>query len=158
MNELKQAYRMTALIGLWMIMAEALLIIPVEYSSARAQPVAAPQDIDAGMARYVLFAFCAVLFVVERIIRERMLAEKAPLLSEGRRSRFPAEIQRLIAASIATFALCEVVALFGLVLFFATHDRSDFYLFVMISLIFFSVKFPSYRRWEAWMGRLGRGR
>jgi len=43
-----------------------------------------------------------------------------------------------------------VPAIFGLVLYFLTRNVTDFYLFLITSLFFFSFHFPKFSQWEAW--------
>jgi hypothetical protein len=58
-------------------------------------------------------------------------------------------IQQLAVSSIITFALCEAVAIYGLVLFFIAGNSADFYIFMMLLLIYFAVYFPRYSQWES---------
>jgi hypothetical protein len=54
-------------------------------------------------------------------------------------------------AAVITDTFCESIAVLGLVLHFLGGSPTDFYVFMLISLFFFSVYFPKYRRWEEWM-------
>lgn len=54
----------------------------------------------------------------------------------------------LPAASVLTFALCEVVSIYGLVLFLLTGISMDFYIFMLISLLYFYIFYPKYADWE----------
>lgn len=58
---------------------------------------------------------------------------------------------RLMTKSIVAMAICESVAIYGLVLFLLAGSRFDLYLFTLVSLIFFGVFFPRYHRWERWL-------
>ena len=51
-------------------------------------------------------------------------------------------------AAIISFALCESVALLGLVLFLLAGNSMVFYIFMMISLGFFYLFFPKYEQRE----------
>ena len=57
-------------------------------------------------------------------------------------------MDQLAQAAVITFALCEAVALFGLVLFLLAGNAMDFYVFMVISLGFFYLFFPKYAQWE----------
>lgn len=57
-------------------------------------------------------------------------------------------VDHLPQAAIITLALCESVALLGLVLFLLTGRTSDFYIFMLISLGFFYWFYPRYDQWE----------
>jgi hypothetical protein len=50
--------------------------------------------------------------------------------------------------SIATFALCESVSILGLCLFFFTGNANDFFIFMVISLLYFYLFYPKYADWE----------
>lgn len=56
--------------------------------------------------------------------------------------------EHLAQAAIITFALCESVALLGLVLFLLCGTPLNFYLFMVISLGFFYLFYPKYEEWE----------
>jgi len=56
-----------------------------------------------------------------------------------------------MTAAVITYAFCESIAVLGLVLYFLGGSSTDFYVFMVISLFFFSVYFPKYERWEEWM-------
>jgi hypothetical protein len=58
-------------------------------------------------------------------------------------------VDHLPQAAIITFALCESVAVLGLVLFLLAGNALDFYVFMVISLGFFYLFFPKYEQWEA---------
>jgi hypothetical protein len=57
-------------------------------------------------------------------------------------------VDHLPQAAIITLALCESVALLGLVLFLLTGRSADFYIFMLISLGFFYWFYPRYDQWE----------
>jgi hypothetical protein len=57
-------------------------------------------------------------------------------------------VDNLPQAAIITLALCESVALLGLVLFLLTGRSLDFYIFMLISLGFFYWFYPRYDQWE----------
>ncbi|MCL4503613.1 MAG: hypothetical protein M1438_17435 [Deltaproteobacteria bacterium] len=51
-------------------------------------------------------------------------------------------------AAIITFALCEAVSIYGLVIFFLTGQANDFFIFMVISLLYFYLFYPKYADWE----------
>lgn len=51
-------------------------------------------------------------------------------------------------AAIITFALCEATGIYGLVLFLLTGNSMDFYIFMLISLLYFYIFYPKYADWE----------
>ncbi|MGQ9687407.1 MAG: hypothetical protein ACUVXF_01260 [Desulfobaccales bacterium] len=61
-------------------------------------------------------------------------------------------VERLFQAALVTLALCESVAVYGLLLFLLAGNPLDFYVFMFLSLFYFWVFYPKYRDWEARMG------
>ncbi|MBW1991699.1 MAG: hypothetical protein JRI59_06220, partial [Deltaproteobacteria bacterium] len=51
-------------------------------------------------------------------------------------------------AAVISFALCEAVAVFGLVLFLLTGNWQVFYIFFAFSLLLFYLHYPKYEAWE----------
>jgi hypothetical protein len=81
-----------------------------------------------------LFLFLALVnYFLIRVISRRLIARSPEFLPQ---------------AAILTFALCEAVAVFGLVLFLLTGNSLDFYLFFAGSLFMFYIFFPKYETWE----------
>jgi len=54
----------------------------------------------------------------------------------------------LPAGAIITFALCEAVGIYGLVVFLLTRNPTDFFIFMVISLLYFYLFYPRYADWE----------
>ena len=57
--------------------------------------------------------------------------------------------RRLLIADVVTAALCESVAIFGLVMFLLVRQIADFYTLVFISLAYFLYFFPRYSQEDA---------
>ncbi len=152
---LRKVYRTTVTIGLAMMASLVVCAIVVEL--IKKQHAAfngyAPLSADAFTTlRYTLLTFAAVEFFVIRMVNKAVLSAKAP---ETRTAPAAAPFAQLMSAAIVTFALCESVALGGLVLFLIQGDTADFYLFLMISLGYFTINFPKYATWEAWVREKG---
>ncbi len=86
-----------------------------------------------GLLRYIFLALAAGQYAMIRVIRKIVLAQS---------------LDNLPQAAIITFALCESVALLGLVLFLLCGNSLNFYIFMVISLGFFYRFFPKYDEWE----------
>jgi F0F1-type ATP synthase membrane subunit c/vacuolar-type H+-ATPase subunit K len=54
----------------------------------------------------------------------------------------------LPSGAIIIFALCEAVSLYGLILFFLSGNAMNFYIFMVISLLYFYLFYPKYADWE----------
>lgn len=152
-DDLRKAYRITAFVGLAMIASLIVYAVVVELIKKQNAPFGgfSPMPEVIGKLRYVLLGVVVVEFFVIRFLNKLMLSGKAPLRSSPTAGPFTSEVQRLISASIVTFALCESVAIYGVVLFLIQGNTSDFYLFLALSLFYFIVYFPRYGNWEEWI-------
>ena len=54
----------------------------------------------------------------------------------------------LFAFTLLVFALCEVIGIYGLVLFILSRNATDFFIFMAISLLYFYLLYPKYAEWE----------
>jgi F0F1-type ATP synthase membrane subunit c/vacuolar-type H+-ATPase subunit K len=154
---LRKAYRTTVNIGLVMMAGLVVFAIVVELIKKQHATFNgfAPLSADAFTTlRYALLTFAAVEFFVIRMVNKAVLSAKA---LETRTASAAAPFAQLMSAAIVTFALCESVALCGLVLFLIQGDTTDFYLFLMISVGYFTIHFPKYAKWEAWMREREKG-
>src|SRR5260370_8724600 len=85
------------------------------------------------MLRWIFLALALADAGLIRVLRGALLAP---------RSGGPGPGERLQTASIVTFALCESVGVFGLVLFLVSGSSADFYLFPPFALALFPSPFP----------------
>lgn len=152
-EELRKAYRMTAFIGLAMMASLVVYTVVVELIKKQNEPFGgyAPLPDEIATLRYALLGVAVVEFFVIRLLNKLMLSGNVPLQSSPTIVRFAPQVQRLVSASIVTYALCESVAIYGLVLFLIQGNSSDFYLFLILSLFSFSIYFPKYSTWEEWI-------
>ena len=91
------------------------------------------------LLRVILAAFALAGLGVARVLQRLILANAAlPPLA------------RLHSAAVVALALCESVAIYGLVLFMLAGRPSDYYIFAALALVGFILYFP---RREAWEGR-----
>jgi F0F1-type ATP synthase membrane subunit c/vacuolar-type H+-ATPase subunit K len=87
----------------------------------------------ASLLKYIFLALAAGQLVIIKAVQKILPARS---------------LDNLPQAAIITFALCETVAIFGLVLFLLTGNGLDFYVFMVISLGYFYLFFPKYEQWE----------
>ena len=57
-------------------------------------------------------------------------------------------VQRLLLTSMIIFALCELVAFFGVAVFLVSGQPLDFYIFLVMSLLLLATNFPMRKEWE----------
>jgi hypothetical protein len=112
-----------------------------------------PEDVY-GKLMLALLALAIFDFALIPFIRNRMLSVggRSHETPYSPYSTPPPSVQSLVSASIVSFALCESIAIYGLVLFLLNGSRRDFYLFVVIALAAFALYFPRYERWKEWTG------
>ncbi|MFQ6081821.1 MAG: hypothetical protein ACE5WD_00495 [Candidatus Aminicenantia bacterium] len=156
MDELKRSYRLATIIGIAMIASLFVYVAVIEFIKKNSAPLngfAPFPEVD--ILRYVLLGVAIACFFLIRFIKNRILSGKATIQKETIMYNLSAPIQRLLTASIITYAFCESVAIIGLVLFFIAGNSLDFYTFMVISLILFSIYFPRYNQWEEWIKKQG---
>ncbi len=158
-SDLRRAYKTTVIIGLAMMASLLVYAIVVENIRKQFDPFGgfAPMTEGFETFRYALLAVAVVQFFVIQFLNKLILSAKAPVRNTPV-TQFTPEIQRLITAAIVAFALCESVAIYGFVLFLVQGSSNDFYLFLLISLLYFSIFFPKYSVWEAWVKERERSR
>ena len=136
LTTLKARYLAINFIGLAMIASVFVYAGVVELIKWKLAPFAGFATLDPGtvaLIKYVFLALAAAQFVVIKTVQK--------ILSAG-------SVERLSLTAIITYALCESVAILGLVLFLLNGNSLDFYVFMVISLGFFYLFFPKYEQWE----------
>jgi F0F1-type ATP synthase membrane subunit c/vacuolar-type H+-ATPase subunit K len=140
---LKARYLTVNFIGLAMMAAVFVYAGVVEVIKWQWSPFTGFARLDphtAGLLRYIFLALAAGQYVMIRVIRKIVLARS---------------LDNLPQAAIITLALCESLALLGLVLFLLCGNSLDFYIFMFISLGFFYLFFPKYEQWKNLMSAAG---
>jgi hypothetical protein len=133
---LKSRYLAVNFIGLAMIASVFVYLGVVELIKWQWAPFAGFAKLDprtAGLLKYVFLAVAAAQYGAIRVVRKIVPAKS---------------VDNLPQAAIITFALCESVAVLGLVLFLLAGNAMDFYVFMVISLGFFYLHYPKYEDWE----------
>jgi len=153
MGKLGQYHRMATVIGYGMI--GTLLLFTAVFETLRAMNHETQEllpNATVEILRYVLLGIAFVEFFLIRFVR-RMIFSRGGRINSLANQRDPilAKAQKLLTASIITFAFCESVGIYGLVLFLIGRNSFDFYLFTFLSLIFFGYYFPKYSQWEEWV-------
>ncbi len=104
-------------------------------------------DENYSIFKYILYGISFAMFFIIRHIRGLLLSNKSNQGNAGLNNH-PA---RFFSLTIVTAALCESVAIYGLVLFFVSQQTADFYTLMAISLLYFIYYFPKYQQWEGWV-------
>ena len=140
---LKARYLATNFIGLAMIAAVFVYAGVVELIKWQLAPFAGFAKLDprtAGLLKYGFLALAAAQFGIIKVVQKVLPTRSADNLTQ---------------AAVITFALCEAVAVLGLVLFLLAGNALDFYVSMVISLGFFYLFFPKYEQWEQRMSAGG---
>ena len=136
LTTLKARYLAVNFIGLAMIAAVFVYAGVVEIIKWKLAPFAGFAKLDpetVALLKYAFLALAAAQFGVIKAVQKFLPARSVDNLSQ---------------AAVITFALCEAVAVLGLVLFLLAGQGLDFYIFMVISLGFFTLFFPKYDQWE----------
>jgi F0F1-type ATP synthase membrane subunit c/vacuolar-type H+-ATPase subunit K len=150
--ELKRGYRQATIIGMAMVFGVLVYALIVEIM--RINPGFSREPLlfkEADSIKYVLLGLALIEFFLIRMIRNRFLSRESGQTTKLQTGSFSTRVTKLLITSIVTHALCESIAIYGLVLFFVTRRPFDFYLFMGISLIYFAAYFPRYAQWEEWI-------
>jgi F0F1-type ATP synthase membrane subunit c/vacuolar-type H+-ATPase subunit K len=152
-SDLRKAYKTTVIIGLAMMASLLVYLIVVESIKKQHDPFGGFSPMPEAIAtlRYALLGVAVMEFFLIQLLNKLMLSAKAPIQKTPGNGQFGPEVQKLMSAAIVIFALCESVAIYGLVLFLIQGNSNDFYIFLLISLFYFSIFFPKYSAWEAWV-------
>ena len=158
MDKLRAVYRTTVFIGLALMASLVIYLIIVQlFESGTFGPLgdAAFSGSRFEVLKFALIGASAVIFFLIRSLNSQVLHSagaqgQAPASRRATAPGATAEFGKLSTAAIITFALCEIPAVFGLVLYFLGRNATDFYLFLIISMFFFANHFPKFSQWEEW--------
>lgn len=146
MDNLKRAYRTSVIIHNAVIASLFIYIILAEMIRRQFEPFEGfVNGFDFPLLRYALYVLALVQLVV--IIKIRGI-----LLKKGSIDDMEDVISKLSRTSIVTSALCEVPAIYGLILFLLGGSSRDFYILLIWSGVLFFLCFPRYSNWEKWAG------
>jgi F0F1-type ATP synthase membrane subunit c/vacuolar-type H+-ATPase subunit K len=136
LTTLKTRYLVVNFIGLAMIAAVFVYAGVVEVIKWQMAPFAGFARLEphtVSLLKYIFLALAAAQFGVIKAV-QKILPTRS--------------VENLSTTAIITFALCEAVAILGLMLFLLAGNSLDFYIFMVISLGFFTLFFPKYDQWE----------
>jgi len=139
-TQLKMRYLTANFIGLAMIGSVFLYAVVVEVLKRFLAPFTGYANLTPDQVQTLKYAFVALalanFFLIKYI--PKMLGSRS--------------VEQLLTTTIITLALCESVAVLGLVLFLLAGNAMDFYLFMFLSLFYFWFFFPKYQDWEDRLG------
>jgi hypothetical protein len=133
---LKTRYLAVNFIGLAMIASVFVYAGVVEFIKWQWAPFAGFGHLEPRLAAFLKYIFLALAGAQYGAIK--LVQKIVPARS----------VDNLPQAAIITFALAESVAVLGLVLFLLAGNSMDFYIFMLISLLYFYLFYPKYDIWE----------
>lgn len=153
-ERLQNAYRVVALIGGAFALSMLGYALVVEWW-ARTQPQLLGEDAQALLTwlRPAALVLALGMFAAAILLRRYLLGAGVPLARGVMQAMVPAErLQTMLRAVLIGFALSEGGAVLGLLLFFLSGDRADFYVLLGASLLMLAWQFPRPRQWQQWYG------
>jgi ATP synthase subunit C len=102
------------------------------------------------LLRIFLVAMAVANLVVIRILVPKLLATQPRGVEIRGHPRALAVGKKLFTVSVVALAMCEAIAIYGLVLFLIGGNRADFYGLAAFSLVAFAIHFPRRSQWEEW--------
>lgn len=148
MGDLARHYRISRTIGAAMIASLLAYAAVVEMIRARFAPFEGFARFPRWeVLRYAFVGLAVADAVLIQMVKARFLAARSAGMAPG---------AALQTASVVTFALCEVVGLWGFVLFVVAGSAVDFYFFLVLSLLLFGIHFPRWDQWQEWARRIAR--
>ena len=145
MEDLKKAYQTSLIINSGIIAGLVIYAVVVELLKSRYDPFEGFVDFaQIAFLRYLFYGLAIMQIFIIRVLRGALLR-----VSQSDDSK--TLIVKLSRTSIATAALCELPAVFGIVLFLLGGHSRDFYLLLGLSFVLVFLYFPRYRNWEEWI-------
>jgi hypothetical protein len=149
--DLRAGCRRAQLVGVVLVITIGVYALVLGRIAAEHAPfVGFAPSVDLRLLR-VVFAVVAVAdLVVLRIVTQVLVARRGlPAAPAPWRGSSPVT-RRLFAVSIVRLAICEAIAILGVVLFLLGGRPADFYGFAAASLAVFAFHFPRLSQWEDW--------
>ncbi len=149
MDDLKSRYRKAVFIWIDMVFSIFIYALAVEImkrNSAFLKPTSPLQE--GGMPVFILLIFAILTLFMIKYIHNQILHSVPSDNPAGSKNPLA---PRLLKASLVSNIICESVAIYGLILFGLTKNPFDFYIFMVLSLVYFALSFPRYTQWEEWI-------
>lgn len=159
LTELKKAYWAAVTIGVVTIATFLLCAWGVYYVNSSIDSFEGLFPLIKGdTLKYVLLGATVAVALLIRLIRYVLppgritirLPERIPKKLKIRSD----VVQRLLLTSMIIFALCELVAFFGVAVFLVSGHPLDFYIFLVMSLLLIATNFPMRKEWEETVRKL----
>jgi ABC-type polysaccharide/polyol phosphate export permease len=152
MDELKSRYRKAVFIWIDMVFSIFVYAFVVEIMKMNSAFLRTTSPLQEGGAPvFLLLGFAIMTFFLIKHIHNQILSGKWSGNPAGSKIPLSPKIAKLLKASLVSNAICESVAIYGLILFVLNKNPFDFYIFMVLSLFYFTFTFPRYAQWEEWI-------
>jgi len=152
MDELKSRYRKAVFIWIEMVFSIFVYAFVVEIMKMNSAFLRATSPLqEGGIPVFLLLGFAIMTFFLIKYIHNQILSGKSSGNPAGSKIPLSPKIAKLLKASLVSNAICESVAIYGLILFVLHKNPFDFYIFMVLSLFYFAFTFPRYAQWEEWI-------
>lgn len=139
--------RQAVVIGLAMIAGVFICAAIVEFLARTKAPFTgyAPLHWNTfSILRLALLGAALLHFALIPFLRRRILSASVRCGTASSNSG------RLLSSCIISYALCDAIAVYGLVLFLINGAKAEFYVFSSLALLAFLINFPRMEKWEDW--------
>jgi len=145
-DNLRRGYKISIVLGIWVILKLFNYIAIVELIKINLTPFRGFSDFpEVDTLKYVLLGVVVAEFGFLHFIRKRIVKK----LQEGDLKKEEI-VNRLLILSCIIYALCESIAIFGLILFLLAGNSLNFYIFLILCFVCFGIYFPRYGQWKKW--------
>lgn len=145
-GDLRKGYITSIVLGILMIIHLLIYIVIVELIKINYTPFKGFSDFpQVDNLKYLLLGVAVADFGFIYFIR-RIIVTK---LQEGDLQREEI-VGRFLILSLIIYALCESIAIYGLILFLIAGNSLNFYTFLILCLVCLGIYFPRYGQWEKW--------
>lgn len=151
---MRQQFKITNYIGLAMIgsiFLYAFLVMAMDkgYLAFLDSGGAALNAATLAKIKYLFILISAAIFLLFKFRKNNILQF---FQKQYAKSPYPTVLP-LFAFTLLVFALCEVIGIYGLVLFILSRNTTDFFIFMTISLLYFYLFYPKYAEWEQFVNQ-----
>ncbi len=142
--DLREEFRKTVVVCYAMVASLAVYPLVVEWLKMRGTMEPLMGEGDFPQMREIFFGMALVALFVIRFLNNALL-KKSP------QDTVKTLVGRLRTTVFVTFALCEIPAVLGFVLFFLHGFSREIYAFFAFSLVMMVLYFPKFDHWVVWL-------
>lgn len=151
----QQKFQIVTIIGYAMLSSILVYIGIAEFIARQNQPFEgfAPQP-ELAVLPYILFAISFSTFLAISFLKKTIRKVSAQDHQGDVESSVTKFFMKETNIAVMSYAMSESIALYGLILFLLSGDRTSLYLFTLFSFICFAIHFPRRSDWEERFHRL----